>query len=325
MIAISGGQGPDGRVGDQMARPVPARQSTSALSGRVLGSQLRSSGEQEPLTLRRLAGSVRRLSTTTILIKESSVRTARAITVAAVLGLAVGIVVPLTGHSRAVGANPPPTCDHGALNTAAESGDGVHRGVRVNSPGMWIETMPSPDTYCARISSVEDASATLDTDVEVGWLDAPGQAAGTKDNVACGYKPTDRGPHFLWSLSNGSFYECNASLGVAVSPGTYKTFSVLDPNDDGIWHYYYDGTEQVSQSFPTFQYGVALSNGERHNVNDDIPWSEFNGLEWQGPNGYEPWSSTYSRVENDRPPYCNYIQSATHVFVQLTSDGCKSS
>ncbi len=150
--------------------------------------------------------------------------------------------------------------------------------------------------------------------VEVGWFDAPVLAI-------CNYQSTASGPYLLWALTDGKTFECwkdqNPPSVTASTSSTevYDGYRVDDPSDNGQWNYYHNGTQFNSEPFPAFDYGMTITNGERHDQLTDLGHADFNGMQYENSGGWHDWTDPITVAENDSE-YCNVFYSdKTHVSV----------
>lgn len=226
--------------------------------------------------------------------------------------LLLGIILP-----GGAAANPAKGCVNNPVNV--EGSDGGQSGNQVGiKASVWFGTWNSQNNGgdCMRVSSIavlaEGGGFGV---VEWGWVLGYLPKAG---NVLTGPDACD-GDYFnspesfvVW-VPIGGAYHCRHLF--ANAGGMFFPLSLKDTNLDTTFHAYKSGTDVATMNV-NFDRGNVLTNGERHNLNIDTAFSEFEGLQKQvaGLSTWGDFCCSYKFVDDDPGFYWNKITD-THTKV----------
>jgi hypothetical protein len=165
-----------------------------------------------------------------------------------------------------------------------QSGGGMHRGDRVQNPGMFIWGTVGA---CAHISTLDAYSSAFEQ-AEAGWINQ------SNVSVVC-FNIIDSTPHNFYAYIDDGFQVCKQSTD-RLTPGTWSGYAVQDTSADHRWFWFKNGTQQWPSSsngtYLSYLYGDILANGERHGSTGSAE-AHFTGLQYDTVNGWGPWDSTH--------------------------------
>jgi hypothetical protein len=164
-----------------------------------------------------------------------------------------------------------------------QQGGGMHRGDRVQNPGMFIWGNVGP---CVHISTL-DAYSSAYEQAESGWINM-----NDSSSVGC-FDVSDSHPHNFYAYVDDSFQVCKQSTS-QLTAGTWAQYAVQDTSADHHWFWFKDGTQQwggTNGTYLSYLYGDITANGERHGSTGSAE-AHFTGLQYDTVNGWGPWDNT---------------------------------
>lgn len=192
-----------------------------------------------------------------------------------------------------------------------------HRGILVD-PGNYIA---SPTPHCSRVASMYLYRSEFEL-VEYGWAKF---GSGTYNQC------NQSGSGTTWRLID-IFYlgrdHCvegkpgkqipSADIGSAVN------FEIVNPDNNGIFDFYYGGTFLISNSNAApFATGQNIIGTERYTTSD-FAWGSFDGLQYENGSGFFPWTSIAQELpllSND-PDYLPCVQGGSYDYWIIQKPPC---
>jgi len=168
----------------------------------------------------------------------------------------------------------------------------MHRGVSITDMSVWGHNNPdnSPNgtnnVGCSRVSTLDLFNAD-NKQMEIGWHITPDNSGVCEIDVS-----TPQQPFFtIIRTSPGPIQTCEyTSRPLPLDPGVTDSMKEANPNQDGHWQFYLNGTSVGANPTTDWTIGWSASNGERHTLNDSAH-SKFVGLRFITGAGPQPWDS----------------------------------
>jgi hypothetical protein len=209
------------------------------------------------------------------------------------------------------------------INVQWYQSDAQHRGDKVTDMSVWDQNNPdnAPNgnglVGCARVSTLLIFNG-INQQMEIGWDIIPDASGPCPIDMNHPQKPV-----FVivrTSQSGGQFCEYDGTP-ILLDTSVTHSFKETDPNHDGNWKFYLDGSLIGKSPHTMWIDGWVQANGERH-TNGDSAHSKFVGLSFIDGSGQHAWNNSILWADCDTYYDGGLISSQSdQVLMQNTNSG----